>query len=387
MIRTDNSVRMLKAIAMIAGLAILLWSLGLPSLRFIEAANITSVSDILSDSAPSASADHEISFTIPSTGPGVANGETIVINFTGFDSTGVDSTDIDLSGSTFGAMTVAADCAATDNASAAFSGSTLTITLCSGDSGVFVNDEVVTLLIGQNATGGAANAQLTNPGAEGSYEIDFTSVGAEDSGSTRVVILTAVTVTATVDTIFTFSVAGTAAGTEMFPGGATTTGSSASTSIAFGTLTANQATTSAQLLTVETNAANGYVVTVQVDGELRSSTGEQIYTHNGGANTTDPWVSPTNPVVGTPSTYGFWGITSDDEEIPSRSLDEFDTDGLYIAATSTEARDVMAHTGPTVSTSGRGVGTTTVGYKVEISALQAAGDYSTTLTYVATPTF
>ena len=104
MFRTENSVGMLKAIAMIAGLAILLWSLGLPSLRFADAANITSVSDRLTDSAPSAVSDHDVSFTIPSTGPGVANGQTIVINFTSFDSTGVDATDIDLSGSTFGAM-------------------------------------------------------------------------------------------------------------------------------------------------------------------------------------------------------------------------------------------------------------------------------------------
>lgn len=376
MIRTDNSVRMLKAIAMIAGLAILLWSLGLPSLRFIEAANVSQFSDIITDSAPSASADHDIKFTLSAGGGGVANGETIELSFPSFDLTGIGQEDIDLLINTVNKP--AAEWSVVNG------GSTLTITI---DTGSIAASDDVRILIGSNATNeGVPDSQIVNPGAEGSYEINLAGT-MDDTGSTRVVILTAVTVSATVDTIFTFSVAGTAAGTELFPGGATTTGSSASTSIAFGTLTANQATTSAQLLTVETNAANGYVVTVQVDGELRSSTGEQIYSHNGGSNSTTAWNSPTNPTVGTPSTYGYWGITSDDAVIPSRTGDEFDADGLYIAATSTQARDVMAHTGPTVSTSGRGVGTTTVGYKVEISALQAAGDYSTTLTYVATPTF
>ena len=46
----------------------------------------------------------------------------------------------------------------------------------------------------------------------------------------------------------------------------------------------------------------------------------------------------------------------------------------------------MGHTGP-ANAAGVGIGTTTVGYKIELSSLQEAGDYTTTLTYVATPTF
>lgn len=383
MFRTEQSVGMLKSIAMIAGLAILLWSLGLPSLRFADAANITSVSDTLSDSAPSALSDHTVSFTIPSTGPGVIDSDTIVINFTGFDSTGVTFSDIDLTGSTFGAMTLAADCTGADNASAVFAGSVLTITMCPTDGGTFVNSETVTLLIGDNATGGAANTQLANPSAEGSYKIDLTAVGAEDSGATQVVILTAVTVTAAVDTIFTFTVAGTAAGTLI--NSQASDGATGSTTIPFGTLSALNATTSAQRLTVETNATNGYVVTVQVDGALQSSTGADIDDLSTG-DTPTTWASPTSPTLGDESTYGWWGVTSDDTSITSRGGNQF-ADNLFIGAT-TSPREVMQHTGPALATSGVGVGTTTVGYRVEISSLQEAGDdYSTTLTYVATPTF
>ena len=43
MYKTEKTVTLLKTIAIIAGLAILLWSLGLPALRFADAANITTV--------------------------------------------------------------------------------------------------------------------------------------------------------------------------------------------------------------------------------------------------------------------------------------------------------------------------------------------------------
>ena len=47
----------------------------------------------------------------------------------------------------------------------------------------------------------------------------------------------------------------------------------------------------------------------------------------------------------------------------------------------------MSHTGPTNGTI-TGEGTTKVGFKVQISGLQEAGDdYTARLTYVATPTF
>ena len=47
----------------------------------------------------------------------------------------------------------------------------------------------------------------------------------------------------------------------------------------------------------------------------------------------------------------------------------------------------MAHSGPSDGTT-LGVGRATIGYQAQITALQEAGDdYSTTLTYIATPTF
>lgn len=364
MFRTENSVGMLKSIATIAGLAIILWSLGLPSLRFADAANVTSFSDTISDSTPGASPTHTLSFVNPTT---VANGETIEFTFpAGF--TGISSI-VD------GDVTIEDD--STDisgNVSAAGAGQVVTLTL---DTGTIAADSVIDVVIG-------VTNFITSPGAEGSYKINVAGT-MTDSGETQVVILNAVTVTAAVDTIFSFTVAGTAAGVELTPGGDTTTGVAGSTTIPFGTLTALSATTTAQQLTVSTNASQGYIVTVQVDGALRSSTGSDI---DELANLDVPttWPSPSSPTPGVESTYGWWGITTDDTDIDSRGADNF-APGEYIGAT-TSPREVMQHDGPAVPTSGVGIGTTTIGFRVEISTLQEAGDdYSTTLTYVATPTF
>ncbi len=377
MFQTEKSVGMLRTIAMVGGAAILLWSLGLPSIRFTEAANVTSFSDTISDSAPSAVADHTIKYTIPAGSAGVEAGETITVTFpAGFNMGSVAFGDIDLSIDGVDQTLAASASGATWGASV--SGQVLTLT--SGTGTANAGQEVI-IKVGTNASGGTN--QITNHASEGSYSIDLVSGSGSnnDTGQTVIVILAPVEVTASVDTIFTFSVEGTPAGTLI--NSQATTGAVSSTSIAFGRLTAGVATTTAQLLTVNTNATNGYVVTVQVDGDLQSSTGATIDGFDGATDPT-PWSSPA-ATLGDPTTYGHWGVTSDDTSIASRAGAEFG-DNLFIAATTTP-QEVMQFGGP-VDGVGKGEGTTTVGYRVEISALQEAGDdYSTTLTYVATPTF
>jgi hypothetical protein len=380
MFKTEKTVLMLKTIATVVGLAIILWSLGLPSLRFADAANITDVSDTLSDSAPSAASDHTITFVTPS---GVANGATTTITFpAGFTLTGVASDDVDMASSTD--FTVAANCAGSDRVAATVLGQNLRLHFCTGDGGYLAAGGTTTIQVGFNATfGTTGNNRISNPAAEGSYEIGFTA-GTLDSGWTRVVILDNVQVTAAVDTIFTFVVAGLASGQTV--NGVTTSRTTSSTSIPFGTLVDGVATTAAQNLTVNTNAANGYVVTVQLDQPLQSSTGADIdgFVEGSYTNTPIAWASPVD-VIGSENTYGHWGITSDDATTTRSAPDEFNN--AEFASASTSPRVVMSHTGPANGT-GTGEGTTRVGYRVEISGLQEAGDdYTATLTYVATPTF
>ena len=383
--KASNALSVLQATAAILGLAILLWSFGLPSLRFAEAANVTNYSDTLSESAPSVNADHTIRFTTPT---GVLNTQAITVTFpTGFTGTStINATDIDVA--TTADYTVADNCAATDQISATWNLNVLTLTFCSGDGGSIPANGTTTIEIGNHATFGGAgsNDQIDNPGTTGSYKIDLTA-GPSDTGSTRIAIVNTVLVTATVDTLFTFTVAGRPTGTTVntahLTGGTTT-----ATSIAFGKLVAGTASTAAQLLSVTTNARNGYSVTVEMDGMLDSANGADIDGFINGAYTTTPtaWTAPAG-TPGSENTYGHWGVTTDDGALSGGA--NYNTGGggdRYVSASTTPIQ-VMSHTGPANGAT-RGVGTTTVGYRVQTSGLQeAADDYNAVLTYIATPVF
>jgi hypothetical protein len=311
---------------------------------------------------------------------GVGAGETIVIDFgaAGFDPSALDFNDIDFASSSeivLAAAPSGGTWGATTSATA--------ITLTSG-TGVIDANATVTIKVGLNATfGSQGDTQIANPSTEGVYSFNI-SAGASDSGTVYVAILSSVDVTANVDTNFSFTVAGVGAGGTV--NGEPITGVTSSTSIPFGTLTYSTPSTSAQLLTVDTNSANGYVVTIHLDGWLETTSGADIDGFNNGLdiNTPIPWQAP-SAVINSEETYGHWGFTSDDATTTRSAGDEFDL--LEFAAASTTPRVVMSHSGP-VGGVGAGVGTTTVGYKIEISALQESGDnYSTNLTYIATPTF
>ncbi len=381
--RTHNTFSVLQATAVVAALATIMWSVGVPAFRIAEAANVISFSDTLSDSAPLADANHTISFVTPS---GLAAGETISIDFGTSSFAGIGSlvaADVDLNVNGVERSLIDGAASGVDwNVTAA--GTVIDLT---SDTDTIATTATVTIRIGTNATsGGAGTNQITNP-TVGSYEITV-AVGNEDTGATRVAIVNSVTVSASVDTVFDFTVLGVDSGLTV--NGDTTTATSTSTSIPFGVLEADTLETAAQDLQVETNAANGFVITVQTDRQLLSANGADIDGFVEGSYTTTPtlWAGPT-PVLGNEDTYGHWGITTNDDTITPSLTDTFDVGGtgqLYVSASTTPV-EVFRHNGPTDGTN-QGQGLTRIGYSVEISALQEAGDdYTATLTYVATPVF
>ena len=383
--RTSNTFSVLQATAATLGLAMLLWSVGLPSLRFAEAANVTSFKDTLSTSAPSVASNHTIQFTTPT---GVANGSSIVLTFpAGFTGAGsIVAADLDVA--TTSNFTVGASCGAVD-VSESFSGNTLTLTMCAaGGKSIPVNG-TTTIKIGTNATFPTTGTnRLINPATPQSYELSLTA-GASDSGKTRVAIVNTVLVTASVDTLFTFTVAGTTGGTVVNTAD-TTGGATTATTIPFGTLVSGVASTAAQQLTVVTNARQGFVVTVAASSQLVSSNGADIDGFIDGAytNTATAWVAPGN-TPGSENSYGHWGVTSDDSTLTQSLTNPFQVGfggNRYVSASTTPV-EVFRNSGPTNGAT-QGQGTTKVGYKVQISPLQeAATDYQATLTYVATPVF
>jgi len=379
--RVTNSFSVLQAIAVIAGLAIILWSIGLPSIRFAEAANVTSFSDTLSDSTPSVVSNHTISFVTPT---GLSAGETISLTFpagfTGIDSLVFGDLDLKINATDVTLAAVAASGIWGVNASGqVIDIESLDTTIAAG--------ATVEIQIGTNATFGVTGSnQISNPAGITSYEIGV-AVGVNDSGKTRVAIIDSVTVTASVDTVFDFTVNGVSNGmpvnTADITGGDTT-----ATQIPFGKLVADTASTAAQNLEVSTNAANGFVVTVQVDQQLLSANGADIDGYIDGAYTTSPtaWTSP-GATPGQENEYGHWGLSSSDTTLTGGLINLYSGGDNFVSATTSTPVEVFRHNGPTDG-SVAGAGNTNVIYKIEVTALQeAAEDYTATLTYVATPVF
>lgn len=364
-----------RVVAMLVAIAVLTWSVG--AYNSAQAANLAVISNTLSDSDISALSNHTIQFTVPTSSPGVIAGGTIVVTFpAGFAMGSVAFGDVDFAIN--GAEQTLAGAAAGATWGAAVAGQNLTLT---SGTGVVTAGEVVRIRVGTNAvTGGTGTNRVTNPGTANSYEFVVTA-GAADSGRTRVAILDNVDVTAIVNTSFVFTVAGLATSTAVNT--ESTTGSTTATAIPFGVLTAGVPKIMGQKLNVTTNARNGFVVTVEQDQNLLSSTGADIDGFIDGAYTNTPatWAVPSNSILNE-NTWGHWGLTSEDSDLNS---DEFGA-ALYVAA-STTPRQVFSHNGPSDGTTAD-KGETQVGYKIEISPLQEAGDdYNTTLTYIATPTF
>ncbi len=379
MIHTERTVRTLQAVAMTVGLAILLWSTGLPTLfRFAEASSVTSASDTLSDSAPSNPSNHTIGFITPN---GMSIGQTFSLTFPGTFTMGtVGEDDIDVLVNGTASTTAAA--AASNTWGVVVSGSVITFTTPT-NSGVASSTPIVVKIGTHAILGSTGNSQIVNPAATTSYPIIIGGT-MQDAGEVRVAIVNQVVVSASVDTSLTFSVSGVNAGVTINGSPTTTVATSTSTTLPFGTLPIGTSRTLAHDLAVTTNAATGYTVTVQQSGDLQSTTGATIDGFVDGTDSVTPtaWQNPAG-LVANPDSYGHWGLTSTDFDTV-RTADF--SSNTWVSGSTTPVV-IMGHSGPSDGTTA-GIGTASIGYQVQISALQEAGeDYTTTLRYVATPIF
>ena len=385
---SKRQVTMQGGIATLVAIALVLWAVGAHMFTTAEASNLTYVKDTLSDSDTGSASNHEIQFLSPT---GVGNSETITVTFpAGF--TGTSSilfTDVDFEIN--GVDETIVDGAPTGGDwGFAWSGMTMTLTAAANESlGALAT---ATIKIGTNTSVPVGVNRLTNPASINSYELTITA-GVADTGQTRVAIVDNVLVTANVDTTLTFTVSGVVDNLTVNGSPTSTAATSTSTALPFGTLAAGVSKTLAQDLTVATNAIHGYVVTVEQDANLLSSTGADIDGFIDGAYTNGPtaWVTPSN-AIGNENTWGHWGLTTTDGDLKGSGTD-FAAADTWVSA-STTPRAIMAHDGPsdgatgTSDSTGDDIGATRVGYQAQITALQEAGDdYSTTLTYIATPTF
>lgn len=370
--------RFQSPVAIILVIATLLWATGLPGLMFsVRAAALTDISDTLSDSDLSVTANHAFAFT---TTAALDESDTIIFrldpttslfvigNLGATQVTGESGLDV-----------VSACGGGANELTMATTSTTITLTVCGAGDTVAAGAK--TLTFGSN--------RITNPGVANSYimRVETRDESASgpilDNADTRVVILDDVVVTASVDTIFNFTVGSVAQGQTINGDvGTTTSTTTSATALNFGTLVPGVEHLVAQSLTVETNAANGFTVTVVQDGVLTSATGADIDNFIDGANTATPvaWQAPAG-TLGSENTYGHFGVTSEDD----LNTNEFGV-ALYAGNINT-ARAVFSHDAPADGSTAN-IGSTRVGYKIGIDSLQEAGsDYTMTLTYVATPVF
>jgi hypothetical protein len=350
------------------------WAVGLPIFfNTASAAQLAQISATASSSVPSVATNYTIRYTSTTT---AAAGQNITFEFDpttqAFALGALVTGDITTTG-----MTIVSGCGAGgDEVTLSFTNNPdlVTFTVCAGDS-VVAGAKVITF----------SNNRITNPATPGSYIVRIAGTQT-DRGDTRIAVVNQVTVTASVDTTLTFTVAGVASGQTI--NGETISTTTTATAIGFGTLASGTPVLAAQDLTVTTNAQNGFIVTVRQDQNLLSSNGADIDTFQDGANTATPiaWTGPT-ATLGAENTYGHMGLTSDDTDL---NANEFYSGavikfaGNYFATTT---RTIFSHNAPADGTT-QNIGKARVGYKIQVSALQeAATDYTNHLIYVCTPTF
>jgi hypothetical protein len=381
-----------RVVATLVACAVVMATVGIYNTA--QAANLTFVSNTLTDSTPLLASGHLISFIAEGA---ILVGENITVTF--------DNDDAGAGGQSFNggdisaAITDATDLTFTVNGSGA-----VAPTFVSSDTDSFVVNGIAATAGQEVEIIVALAAGVTNPakvlaaGIGDSYEIAVAvaNTAGPDSGNTRVVIIDNVVVTAEVATSFEFEVRPVDVGVTV--NGLTTTGSSSSTTIPFGELTAGPGNDEfiAQQLSVITNSINGFVVTVEKDGELRSSTGAEIDTFFDATDETSPtaWASPNSTLAFGENGWGHWGMTTEDGDVNDAAAPDFTGTDEYIAVLDTP-QTIFGHSSVCDGTTTGGGNATTddeclteVGYRIEISSLQEAGDdYTATLTYIATPTF
>lgn len=145
-----------------------------------QAATLTQANDYPGTLQTSQATNHYLVFTSPS---GVAEGETITIEFASlFDTSSITEDDVDLADDSAD-LTTAPDCSGSEQASVTIAADVLTFTICSGDGGAIAASSEVAVEIGTNATAsGTGSHQVTNPANLGTYFVSIAGTFG-DSGS------------------------------------------------------------------------------------------------------------------------------------------------------------------------------------------------------------
>ncbi len=260
----------------------------------------------------------------------------------------------------------------------------------------------VTFLIGCTANSGAScttqSPTLINPtkaaaaGTADNWKVGIQTQDASstnlDSATVAIGTIESVQVQATVDPTLTFTIAGINSGTAINTGNTTgctntettNTGiASTATSVNMGIIPTSAINIAAQLLTVSTNAQNGYVLTATSSGHLINPSNGHWIPDN---------TSPQFMTAGTP----FFGIHPCGLDVTTGTWGSGTTGGganaKYGWPTPTVAVTLASdNSGPIGNAITAGNGLVSVEYAGTVDITVPAGLYQSVITYVATPTF
>jgi hypothetical protein len=334
---------------------------GLPSnLMVANAATLTTGSVTLSDSRPTTAAT---SYTIQFSGVSLSLIKCMKVQFSD-TATGVVKpagmvlTSAALSGTSNYVPTPASWGVVNDNVNG-----TTKMTLAAGETPASATTRTVIL------------TTITNGSTAGTtYYVQFSTYNNIDCATTPVdnatiafIYTSGQAVTAVIDPTLTFSIAGVANAQAV--NGATTTITTTTTTVPLGTLSAGANSIGAHDLIIGTNANSGYTVTVRYTGALTS--GAHPITDLAGATNTAPIAFS---AAGTEA----FGYTTNDALLGTGTAGRFVSNKW--AAFTTSPLEV-AYNGTAVAQTIR------VGYQVGIAPTTQAGSYSTTIVYVAIPTY
>jgi hypothetical protein len=351
--------------------------------RPAEAATLTSVSDLLSESAPASRSNHTITFTVQSS---MSAGEKIVLDFNdNFDIGTIAVGDIDIGVPADTTLVVAAPGDAEIQV-ASSAGSIISFTLGT-NIGIGANS-AITIKIGKNASGG--QNRILNPATSNtSYSLYIRTTAAgdvlKDDATTYLAIVPTVELTAEIRAAFSFIVDGMDTGSAI--DSQTVASASTASRANFGVLTPGTPVMMGTSLSMTSNA-EGFVVTVEQNHNLLASSGADIDSFKDGAFTYSPttWASPLG-TLGNENTYGHLGITTEDDYAINKTASVTSTtNGHWIGLDGGMPRPVWfrqtAADGVT-----QDIGHIDVGYRVQIAAMQEVGRYENRMMYVATPIF